>query len=79
MDSHNISRNRASDLKKALAMINQRTLILGITSDILCPLVEQEFLDKHIPDSRLICIDSLYGHDGFMVETEKIGACLKSI
>ena len=77
MDSHNIARNRGGDLKKVLNSIRQRTLIVGITSDILCPLAEQEFLDDHIPNSKLVRIDSLYGHDGFMVETEKIGNCLK--
>jgi homoserine O-acetyltransferase/O-succinyltransferase len=77
MDSHNIARNRGGDLKKALNSIRQRTLIVGITSDILCPLAEQEFLADHIPNSKLVRIDSLYGHDGFMVETEKIGNCLK--
>jgi homoserine O-acetyltransferase/O-succinyltransferase len=77
MDSHNIARNRGGDLKKTLASIPQRTLIVGITSDILCPLAEQEFLAHNIPNSTLISIDSLYGHDGFMVETEKIGDCLK--
>jgi homoserine O-acetyltransferase len=77
MDSHNIARDRGGDLKKVLATITQRTLIVGITSDILCPLAEQEFLSDHIPDSTLVRIDSLYGHDGFMVETEKIGNCLK--
>ena len=44
MDSHNIARNRGGDLKKVLTSITQRTLIVGITSDILCPLAEQEFL-----------------------------------
>jgi homoserine O-acetyltransferase/O-succinyltransferase len=77
MDSHNIARNRGGDLKKALASIPQRTLIVGITSDILCPLAEQKFLTDNIPNSTLISIDSLYGHDGFMVETERIGHCLK--
>jgi homoserine O-acetyltransferase/O-succinyltransferase len=77
MDSHNIARNRIGDLKKVLAGISQRTLIVGITSDILCPIAEQEFLASNIPNSKLDIIDSLYGHDGFMVETEKISACLK--
>jgi len=77
MDSHNIARNRGGDLKKVLASVSQRTLIVGITSDILCPLAEQEFLAANIPGGRLISIDSLYGHDGFMVETEKIGHCLQ--
>ncbi|HEV3222867.1 MAG TPA: homoserine O-acetyltransferase [Puia sp.] len=77
MDSHNIARNRGGDLKKVLCSITQRTLIVGITSDILCPIAEQEFLASNIPNCKLISIDSLYGHDGFMVETEKIGFCLK--
>ncbi len=77
MDSHNIARNRGGDLKKTLTSIPQRTLIVGITSDILCPLAEQEFLADNMPNSTLISIDSLYGHDGFMVETERIGHCLK--
>lgn len=77
MDSHNIARNRTGDLKKQLATIKQRTLIVGITSDILCPLAEQEFLSDNIPSSALVSIDSLYGHDGFMVEAERIGDCLK--
>ncbi|HET7001801.1 MAG TPA: homoserine O-acetyltransferase [Puia sp.] len=76
MDSHNIARNRGGDLKKTLASISHRTLIVGITSDILCPLAEQEFLADNMPNSTLIEIDSLYGHDGFMVETERIGHCL---
>jgi len=76
MDSHNIARNRGGDLKKTLASISQRTLIVGITSDILCPLAEQKFLADNIPNCTLISIDSLYGHDGFMVETERIGHCL---
>jgi homoserine O-acetyltransferase len=76
MDSHNIARNRGGDLKKALASISHRTLIVGITSDILCPLAEQEFLADNMPNSTLISIDSLYGHDGFMVETERMGHCL---
>jgi homoserine O-acetyltransferase/O-succinyltransferase len=76
MDSHNISRNRSGDLRKVLSSISQRTLIVGINSDILCPLTEQEFLANNIPNSQLVCIDSLYGHDGFMVETERIGHCL---
>jgi homoserine O-acetyltransferase len=77
MDSHQIARGRGSDLKRVLATISQRTLIVGITSDILCPLAEQEFLSAHIPNSELVKIDSLYGHDGFMVETERIGHCLQ--
>ncbi len=72
MDSHNIARGRGGDLQTVLKKINQRTSVIGISSDILCPLVEQRFLATHIPDATLITIDSDYGHDGFMVESKII-------
>jgi homoserine O-acetyltransferase/O-succinyltransferase len=72
MDSHNLSRGRKAKLGPVLAEIKQRTLIIGINSDILCPLEEQRFLCQHLGNARLIEIDSAYGHDGFMVESEKI-------
>jgi homoserine O-acetyltransferase/O-succinyltransferase len=68
MDNHNISRGRGGNLSVVLKTIKQRTLIIGINSDILCPLSEQRFLATHIPLATLIEIDSNYGHDGFMVE-----------
>ncbi len=72
MDSHNIARGRGGILEDVLKNITQRTLIIGISSDILCPLVEQHFLAKHMPQASLIEIDSSYGHDGFMVESKII-------
>ena len=77
MDSHHIARGRKGTTAEILSGVNQRTLVFGIHSDILCPLAEQEFLSKHIPDSRLIAIDSAYGHDGFMVEAELISKYLR--
>ena len=72
MDTHNLSRGRNASTAEVLKKIEQRTLVFGIHSDILCPVAEQLFLSNHIPDSRLIMIDSGYGHDGFMVEAELI-------
>ncbi len=72
MDSHQLTRGRDKKLAEILHTISQRTLIIGISSDILCPLIEQHFLADHIPDSQLIEIDSDYGHDGFMVESKII-------
>ena len=67
MDSHNVGRNRGSILN-ALAQIKARTLVVGIRSDILFPPSEQQFLARHIPDAAYEEIDSLYGHDGFLIE-----------
>ena len=69
MDSHHLGRGRGGKLEPILQSIQQPTLIVGISSDILCPLTEQEFLAQHIPNAKLIEIHSDYGHDGFMVES----------
>ena len=71
MDTHNLSRGRG-ELSAVLNKIKQKTLVLGITSDILCPLQEQKFLSEHIPHATFVPIDSIYGHDGFLVETKQI-------
>jgi homoserine O-acetyltransferase len=78
MDTHNISRGRGGNLATVLKSLQQRVLIIGVNSDILCPLKEQQFMTTHIPNATLIAIDSAYGHDGFMVESEKISQYLAS-
>jgi homoserine O-acetyltransferase len=72
MDSHHLGRRRGGKLEPVLNSITQRTLIIGISSDILCPLIEQKFIANNLPDATLIEIDSTYGHDGFMVESKII-------
>ncbi|MFN5416031.1 MAG: homoserine O-acetyltransferase [Flavobacteriia bacterium] len=69
MDAHNIGRNRIS-VQKALQEIRAGTLVIGINSDILFPVSEQQFLADAIPNAKLEIIDSIFGHDGFLVETE---------
>jgi len=76
MDSHHLGRGRGGDTIPILRSFKQKTLVIGISSDILCPLHEQEFLAQHIPDSNLIEIDSPYGHDGFITEAAKISKAL---
>lgn len=75
MDSHNIGRHRES-VEKALQSITIRTLIIGISSDMLCPVSEQQYLAKYIPGAKYIEIDSPYGHDGFLIEGKQIGDAL---
>lgn len=76
MDSHNISRGRTTDLVATLALIHQPTFIVGITSDMLCPVEEQQFLSRHIPQATYHEIESSYGHDGFLIEVDKISDLL---
>ncbi len=72
MDSHNIARNRCYSIETALLDINIPTLVIGIKSDILFPPQEQKLLAKYIKQSEFVEIDSFYGHDGFLLETEQI-------
>lgn len=76
MDSHNISRGREERVEKVLSTVSQRTLMISIKSDLLCPPEEQRFMGIHMPHARLVEIDSPYGHDGFLVEREQIGRVL---
>ncbi len=72
MDSHNVARNRAETKELALKQIKANTLVIGLTTDILFPLAEQKFLSKNIPGANYAEIDSSFGHDGFLIETEKL-------
>ena len=78
MDSHQLARGRGGDMEAVLKSIAQPTLVIGVVSDILCPLEEQRHIVEHLPNARLIGIDSAYGHDGFMVEGEKIATHLRA-
>ncbi|HET9486325.1 MAG TPA: homoserine O-acetyltransferase [Chryseosolibacter sp.] len=71
MDSHNVGRNREG-VDAALKQIQAKALIIGIESDILFPLSEQQYLLQHIPQATLEVITSIYGHDGFLVEFDQL-------
>ena len=76
LDTHNIARGRTGSIEKVLQSIRQPTLVMGITSDLLCPVDEQKLIAQNIPGSRYFEFDSRYGHDGFLVETNIISAQL---
>lgn len=77
MDSHDVGRSRGS-AEAALAKIKAKTLVIAISSDLLFPPSEQKFLAAHIPGAALVTIHSFYGHDGFLLEYEKISAAIHS-
>ena len=75
MDAHNQGRKRPS-IEIALQFVNAKTLVIGIDSDLLFPVKEQEFLVEWIPDAQLARIDSDFGHDGFLVEHKQLSDLL---
>jgi homoserine O-acetyltransferase len=76
MDSHDVGLNRGG-VEAALQTIKAKTLVIGIKSDVLYPITEQEYLQKKIPGAELLSIASDFGHDGFLLEYEKIEFALK--
>lgn len=76
LDTHHLGRNRGS-LEQTLAQINIPTTIIAITSDLLIPSTEQQFLAAHIPNASYHEISSTFGHDGFLIEVEQINVILE--
>lgn len=76
LDTHDVSRDRASTVKEALQQIEQPALILGIESDGLFTFAEQQELADGIPNSRLGKIDSPEGHDAFLLQFEQVNRYL---
>jgi homoserine O-acetyltransferase len=76
MDSHDVGRKRGG-VEKALKKITARTLVVGIKSDVLYPIEEQEYLQQTIPGAQLLSISSDFGHDGFLLEYEKIDLAIR--
>ena len=71
VDSHNIGRGRVS-VADALRRIKARTLVVAISSDILFPVEAHIPMRQYIPDVEYHLIESSFGHDGFLVEHEKL-------
>jgi homoserine O-acetyltransferase len=82
MNSHDIGRSRGS-IKKAVQKIKAEMLLVGIDSDRLFPLASQEVIANSAPrklfGNKLFVIQSDYGHDGFLIEVEKVGKLIKRL
>lgn len=71
LDTHDLSRGYTSK-KEALSSITSNTLCIGIAEDILAtPEVLKEDCSL-IPKGHFELIHSKFGHDGFLIETEKL-------
>ncbi len=77
-DTHNVGRGRGG-VEAALAMIEAESYVVGITTDILFPPNEMQRLCESIPNARYFEIESLFGHDGFLVEHEQFNNLLRPI
>jgi len=71
MDSHDISHDGLT-YQEVLASMNQRALVVGIRSDILYPLQEQEELFNTLPHANLATLEGPHGHDSFLIDQDEL-------
>jgi len=77
LSSHDVGRGRGG-VDNALRGCPVPVVVGGITSDRLYPLRLQEDLAELLPGcSELHVVDSICGHDGFLVESEAVGELIR--
>jgi len=77
VDTHNVGRGRGG-VEKALAGITARVLCIGIDSDGLFPVQENQFTAGACTgtESEYVTISSAFGHDGFLLEHQQISSAI---
>lgn len=77
LSNHDVGRRRGG-VAAALGSCPVPTVVGGITSDRLYPLRLQQELAGLLPNcAGLNVVESIYGHDGFLVETEAVGRLIR--
>lgn len=82
MDSHDVGAGRGG-VAAALGAVRARTLVVGVSSDRLFPVEDQHRIAAGVPDAldgdRAAVIESEFGHDGFLIEHQAVGAHLRRL
>lgn len=75
MDLHDITWHRG-DLCDVLRSVKPKTLCLGVSTDVRYPVSLQKELARHIPRAQYAEIDSIHGHDAFLIEFDALTSFL---
>lgn len=78
LDTHDVSRDRPGTYESILGTVQCPALVIGIPSDLIFPLSEQESLARHLPNATLHLVDSADGHDGFFIEHSRVNDLVHS-
>lgn len=69
LDTHQMGRQRGG-MEAALREITMPAFVFSIEKDLLIPPFEQHFLAENLPAAQFVSLNSKFGHDGFLIETE---------
>jgi len=58
--------------------VRARTTLVGVTSDRLVPIEDLRECAARAPDATLVEIESPYGHDAFLKETETLTPVIRA-
>lgn len=82
MSTHDVGRGRGG-VEAALARVTSPTLVVGISSDRLFPVADQQRLASGIPTttsgSEAIVLESGFGHDAFLIESGRVSDLLATL
>jgi homoserine O-acetyltransferase len=73
MNSHDLGRSRGG-ITAALEAVTAHTVVMAVDSDRLYLPAQQQELAAGIAGAELVTIESPYGHDGFLIEADQVGA-----
>jgi len=78
MDHHDVGRGRGG-AERALSSVRARSTVAAVDSDRLYPSRLQYELALLLPDRpKVALIHSFHGHDGFLLESEQVGAVIST-
>ncbi len=75
-DSHDVGRGRGG-VAAALSAVKAKTLVIGLTTDIVFPPDDMKALAGKIDGAVYAEIQSPFGHDGFLVEHDQLNALMR--
>lgn len=72
----------APGYEEGVARVRAHALVVGVTTDLLFPIHQQEEVARILRawgrDCRFVRIDSVYGHDAFLIEVDRFGRIVRS-
>jgi homoserine O-acetyltransferase/O-succinyltransferase len=78
MNSHDVGRGRGG-VAQALARIESRLVVVAVDSDRLYPPRLSHEVAAAVPEAELHTVHSEFGHDGFLIEIDQVGAIVAKV